>query len=69
MQVSTDVFEDLAAKVAELDGRLREVTRLHEIVLHGPGTDGREAGARQVGKPATPKRDRHGLRAIAGGKR
>jgi hypothetical protein len=65
MQVSTDVFEDLAARVAEMDGRLREVTRLHEIVLERTDT---EAPPRRVGKHAAP-RDRHGLRAIQGGRR
>jgi hypothetical protein len=57
MQVSTEVFEDLAAQVAEMGERLREVTRLHEIVLEG--TDGTGAPARRVGKHAGPKRDRH----------
>jgi hypothetical protein len=64
MQVSTEVFEDLAAQVAEMDERLREVTRLHEIVLERTGAG---APARRVGKHAVPKRDRH-LRLV-GGKR
>jgi hypothetical protein len=53
-------LEDLAARVAELDERLREVTRLHEIVLQGTGTG---APARRVGKRAEPKRERH-LRVV-----
>jgi hypothetical protein len=61
MQVSTEVFEDLAAQVAEMGERLREVTRLHEIVLLG--TDGREAPPRRAVKHAAPKRDRH-LRVV-----
>jgi hypothetical protein len=59
MQVDTAAFEDLAAQVAEMGERLREVTRLHEILL-----DGREAPVRRVGKPAAPERDRHGLRVV-----
>jgi hypothetical protein len=60
MQVSTEVFEDLAAQVAEMGERLREVTRLHEIVLERTGTG---APARRVGKHTAPKRERH-LRVV-----
>jgi hypothetical protein len=62
MRADTGVLEGLAAKVAELERRMDDVTRLHEI-LTGAGEPGR-------GQPALSparRRDRHGLYAIRGG--
>jgi hypothetical protein len=65
MQIDTGFYEGLAAQVAEMEARLAEVSRLHQIVLYVTGAGGLPP-ARQEGKPAAPKRDRHGMRLIRG---
>jgi hypothetical protein len=61
MRADTGVLEDLAAKVAELERRMDDVVRLHEILI-GAG--------RPVPVPRPPRpRDRHGLYGIDGGGR
>jgi hypothetical protein len=62
MQADTTAFEGLAARVATLEQQVRDVTRLHEIII--------AAGEPDRGQPALSparRRDRHGLYAIRGG--
>lgn len=66
MTIDTDVFTDLAGKVAALAARVEQATAAEQIIARASAPV-LPFPARTGPRHARPRRDRHGLRLVAGG--